>query len=252
MSGLYTAAICASAALAAGLTSPVLVATASWELSLACWAVPAAVVALFWLPAVLRRGHADRVTSRTSTRVWSSALAWQLAAFMALQAMMSFSVFVWMAPILRSRGLDGVTAGLIVSVSIALQMGGSLAAPAVATRLKAAAGFALTILGPMEGIWLWTGLLGLGQGSLTAVALTMIVLRTRDEHVAGQVSGMMQCVGYGIGSSGTFLVGQLHAWTGGYAATAIMFGMVGALAVIFGFHAGRNRYIGETTTGLHG
>jgi MFS transporter, CP family, cyanate transporter len=152
---------------------------------------------------------------------------------MALQAMMSFSVFVWMAPILRSRGLDGVTAGLIVSISIALQMGGSLGAPAVAARLKdqflinvvvtamAAAGFALTSLGPMEGIWLWTGLLGLGQGSLTAVALTMIVLRTRDEHGAGQLSGMMQCVGYGIGSSGTFLVGQLHAWTGGYAATAV-------------------------------
>ncbi len=39
-------------------------------------------------------------------------------------------------------------------------------------------GFALSIFGPLDLVWVWTGLLGLGQGSLTAVALTMIMLRT--------------------------------------------------------------------------
>ncbi len=99
---------------------------------------------------------------------------------------------------------------MIVSVSIVLQMLGSLFAPALATRfrdqraintvvaLMTGGGFALSIFGPLELIWLWTGLLGLGQGSLTAVALTMIMVRTRDGHTAAHLSGMMQGVGYGL------------------------------------------------------
>ena len=158
--------------------------------------------------------------------VWRSAVAWQVTIFMVLQAMMSFSVFAWLAPILRERGVDGGTAGLMVSVSIVLQMLGSLFAPALAARfrdqraintvvaLMTGGGFALSIFGPLELIWVWTGLLGLGQGSLTAVALTMIMLRTRDGHTAAHLSGMMQGVGYGLGSTGTLMVGQLHQATG--------------------------------------
>ena len=87
-------------------------------------------------------------------------MAWQVTVFMVLQAMMSFSVFAWLAPILRERGVDGGTAGLIVSASIVLQMLGSLFAPALATRfrdqraintvvaLMTGGGFALSIFGP--------------------------------------------------------------------------------------------------------
>ena len=90
-------------------------------------------------------------------------------------------------------------------------------------------GFALSIFGPLELIWLWTGLLGLGQGSLTAVALTMIMVRTRDGHTAAHLSGMMQGVGYGVGSTGTLLVGQLHQATGSFAAAGVLF-LAGRLA----------------------
>lgn len=185
-------------------------------------------------------------------------VAWQVTLFMVLQAMMSFSVFAWMAPpILRDRGIDGGTAGLIVSVSIVLQMLGSLfAPPALATRFKdqriinmvvalmTGGGFALTIFGPpTELIWIWTGLNGLGQGSLTAVALTMIMVRTRDAHTAAHLSGMMQGVGYGVGSLGTLMVGQLHQATGGFAAAGILFLVVGSLAAFFGYRAGRDRFV---------
>jgi CP family cyanate transporter-like MFS transporter len=105
-------------------------------------------------------------------------------------------------------------------------------------------GFALSIFGPVELIWLWTGLLGLGQGSLTAVALTLIMLRTRDGHAAAHLSGMMQGVGYGLGSTGTLMVGQLHQSTGSFAAAGVLFLAVGALAAVFGYRAGRNRFVG--------
>ena len=107
---------------------------------------------------------------------------------------------------------------------------GSLFAPALAARfrdqraintvvaLMTGGGFALSIFGPLDLIWVWAGLLGLGQGSLTAVALTMIMLRTRDGHTAAHLSGMMQGVGYGLGSTGTLMVGQLHQATGSFTA----------------------------------
>jgi CP family cyanate transporter-like MFS transporter len=111
--------------------------------------------------------------------------------------------------------------------------------------LMAGGGFVLSIFGPLQLIWVWTGLLGLGQGSLTAVALTMIALRTRSAAMAVRLSGMMQGVGYGLGSSGTFLVGQLLHATGSFAAAGAMFAVVGALAAVFGWQAGRARLIRE-------
>jgi CP family cyanate transporter-like MFS transporter len=256
MGGLYTTAICASAALGAGFTYPVFNATGQWASALWFWAVPAAVVLLLFLPVAVRQRHGRHKAVRDGVNVWRSAIAWQVTIFMVLQAMMSFSVFAWLAPILRERGVDGGTAGLIVSASIVLQMLGSLFAPALAARfrdqrvintvvaLMTGGGFALSIFGPLELIWLWTGLLGLGQGSLTAVALTMIMLRTRDGHTAAHLSGMMQGVGYGLGSTGTLMVGQLHQATGSFAAAGVLFLVVGALAAVFGYRAGRNRYIG--------
>ena len=258
MSGLYTTAICASAALGAGLTYPLLQATGSWRASLALWAAPAAVVVVLLVPVAVRhRSAAPPAETGGGPGPWRSPVAWQVTAFMVFQAMMSFSVFAWLAPILRDRGIDGAAAGGIVAVSILLQMTGSLLAPVLAVRLAdqrvlnavvalmAGGGFVLSIFGPTGLIWVWTGLLGLGQGALTAVALTMIGLRTRSASMAVRLSGMMQGVGYGLGSSGTLLVGQLLQATGGFAAAGIMFAVVGVLAAAFGWLAGRPRFIRE-------
>lgn len=256
MGGLYTTAICASAALGAGFTYPVYAATGEWTAALWFWALPAAVVLLLFLPVALRQRAVRHTAVKDGVNVWRSPVAWQVTIFMVLQAMMSFSVFAWLAPILRERGVDGATAGLIVSVSIVLQMLGSLFAPALAARfrdqraintvvaLMTGGGFALSIFGPLDLVWVWAGLLGLGQGSLTAVALTMIMLRTRDGHTAAHLSGMMQGVGYGLGSTGTLLVGQLHQATGSFTAAGVLFLAVGLLAAVFGYRAGRDRFVG--------
>lgn len=256
MSGLYTGAICAAAALGAGLTHPVLEAGGSWQDALLFWALPAAAVVLIFAPLALgRRPVPDALPEGQTASVWRSPVAWQVTAFMVLQAMMSFSVFAWMAPILRERGIDGGTAGYIVAGSIVLQVLGSFLAPPLAARLGnqsrlnavtalvTGTGFALTIFGPVSGIWLWAALLGVGQGSLTALALTMIVLRTRSAGTAARLSGMMQCVGYGVGSSGTLLVGALHSSTGSFTAAGILFLGIGAAAAVFGFRAGRGVYV---------
>lgn len=255
MGGLYTTAICASAALGAGFTYPVYTATGEWTAALWIWAVPAGVVLLLFLPVAVRQGSIRHQAVKDGVNVWRSSVAWQVTIFMVLQAMMSFSGFAWLAPILRERGVDGATAGLIVAVCIVLQMLGSLFAPALAARfrdqraintvvaLMTGSGFVLSILGPLDLVWVWAGLLGLGQGSLTAAALTLIMLRTRDGHTAAHLSGMMQGVGYGVGSTGTLMVGQLHQATGSFVPAGILFMVVGLLAAVFGYRSGRARYV---------
>jgi MFS transporter, CP family, cyanate transporter len=258
MSGLYTTAICGSAALGAGLTFPVYEAVGDWRLALGIWAVPVLVTAGLLVPVLLRhRSGARPVTSTTGRSPLTSSVAWHITLMMVFQAMTSFTAFAWLAPILRERGLDGGLAGLIVAVSIVLQMAGSLAAPVLAARMRSqsvlnvsaavltAAGFILSIHGPMAGIWVWTGVLGVGQGALTALALTMITLRSESAHMAIRVSGMMQGLGYGLGSSGTFITGQVFAVTGSFGPAAWLFAASGLGAAVFGWLAGRDRAIEE-------
>lgn len=261
MSGLYTTAIVASAALAAGFTYPVLDLTGSWQLALVIWALPAAVVAAVFAPLAWNGREPLHTAEGTGPRLARDAVAWHVTLFMVGQAMTSFSVFAWLAPILRERGVDGTTAGVLASFSIILQMAGSLVAPALAARLSrqsalntvtallTGSGFALCVVGPIGGIWVWAAMLGLGQGALTALALTMAMLRTHDAGTAARLSGMMQGFGYGLGSTGTLLVAQLRSATGSFTAVAVLFAAVGCAAAVFGALAGRRRYVGAAHHG---
>jgi CP family cyanate transporter-like MFS transporter len=81
--------------------------------------------------------------------------------------------------------------------------------------------------------------LGLGQGGMFAIALTLIVLRSPDSHVAASLSSMAQGIGYTIASCGPLAVGLVHDWTGGWNAVGWIFGIVGAAAILAGVGAGR-------------
>jgi CP family cyanate transporter-like MFS transporter len=175
---------------------------------------------------------------------------------MVLQAMSSFSVFGWLAPVLRQRGVDGGAAGLMAATCIVVQVLGCVGAPALAGRsrdqrhlntaaaLLTGSAFVLCITGPVALLGLWVLLLGVGQGSLTALALSLIVFRTSDSRTAARLSGMMQGVGYGLGSSGTFLVGLIRADTGSFAGAGLLFAATGVLGAVFGHLAGRARVVG--------
>ncbi|MDB5361201.1 MAG: transporter [Rhodospirillales bacterium] len=256
MSGLYTMALCGGAAAAAGLTVPLQAsAGGSWSRALALWAIPALAAALVWAPQAPRLKREARFAGVVISGLYRCPLAWCVTLFMILQSMLSFSVFGWLAPILHARGLPLGTAGVIVSVSVLCQMLACLVAPGIAARardqrfinaavmLMAVTGFTGCLFAPLSTIWGWAILQGIGQGALTSVALTLIVLRSSDAHVAAQLSSMVQGVGYGLGAAGPLLVGLLHAWTGGYDAVGAFFLIVGAAGMFAGIGAGRSRHV---------
>src|SRR3546814_7443266 len=117
MTGLYTMARCGGAATAAALTLPIAhVFNDSWAVSLSLWAVPAAVVAIAWAPQLPRKTTNKRHATYRVSGLWRDRLAWQVTFFMGLQSALAYCIMGWLAPILQSRGVDGVTAGLVVSV----------------------------------------------------------------------------------------------------------------------------------------
>ena len=260
MTGCYTMALCAGAAGAAGLTLPAEhTLGGSLDGALAIWALPAFVVGLIWLPQVLAvRGQAKRAAFRVEG-LWRDKLAWQVTLFMGLQSALAYCVFGWLVPILRERGLDGVTAGAIVSLSVMVQAGACLVAPHLAVRGKdqrlinvalcAIAVVALLglLFAPLWSVWFWAVLQGIGQGGLIAVALTVIVLRTPDPHVAAHLSGMAQCVGYLLAAIGPLVVGLIRGWTGGFAWSAVLFVLLGLGAAVNGWFAGRALYVKART-----
>lgn len=260
MTGFYTMALCGGAAAAEGATQPLKALLGdSWPAALAIWTAPVILVILLWLPQLPPRPPHPTTRHVQGPSLWRDSLAWQVTLFMGLQSALAYCTFGWLVPILRDRGLDPVTAGLVVSVSVLCQVIASLLAPSIATRgrdqrLWNALAMAITLIGllgllftSLSLIWPWAVLLGIGQGSSIAIALTIIVLRSPDTHVAAQLSSMAQSVGYTLAACGPLLVGPLHSLTGDWRAVGIMFVLLSVGATLAGIGAGRNLLVGRGT-----
>ena len=175
---------------------------------------------------------------------------------MGLQSTIAYCVFGWLAPILRERGLDAASAGFVLSISVVGQMAGCLVAPSLATlgrdqRAISVGLYAIVLAGlwgsfcaPLGGAWVSAAVLGLGQGGLLGVALTLILLRAPDAAAAASLSGMAQGVGYTLAASGPFVVGLLRQRAGTFGTVPIFLAILVALGIASGLGAGRARLVG--------
>jgi CP family cyanate transporter-like MFS transporter len=255
MTGVYTMALCLGAAMAAGATVPLSEHfDKSWALGLGFWVIPALAAAIFWLPQVGQKHGAHNVAYHVRGLL-RDPLAWQVTVYRGLHASLADSVFGWLPSILIGRGRTPTQAGLVLSGSVIGPQISSLAAPWLATRGKdqrpaivivmvmTLGGLFGCLYAPIEGLWGWAILLGLGQGATFSLALTLIVLRSRDSHVAANLSSMAQGFGYTLASMGPFAVGIVHDVTGGWSAVGWIFGVIGLGAIIAGLGAGRSLYV---------
>ncbi|KKO14659.1 MULTISPECIES: CynX/NimT family MFS transporter [Pseudomonas] len=255
LTGVYTMALCLGAAMAAGATVPLAQHfNDSWALGLGFWMLPALLAMLVWLPQA-RQGHGLHKVAYRVRGLWRDPLAWQVTLYMGLQSSLAYIVFGWLPSILIGRGLSPTEAGLVLSGSVIVQLVSSLSAPWLATRGKdqrlaillvmliTLAGLFGCLYAPLSGLWGWAVVLGLGQGGTFALALTLIVLRSKDAHVAAHLSSMAQGVGYTLASMGPFAVGLVHDLTGGWAAVGWIFAVLGLGAIVFGLGAGRALHV---------
>ncbi len=265
MTSVYTGAMIAGATVAAAASVPLEKAFGnSWEASLAFWSLLAVVAAVAWLPQVLiargRTGHEVRVAPKGAARtggrsVWRSALAWQVTLFMGLQSLWTYVLIAWLPTIFTDHGMSRSTAGVVFAFNNLIQVAGAFGVPLLAGRMRSqrplivlvttmvAAGYAGLMLAPVSGAWLWSAVLGVGQGGAVGLALTLIVLRSGDAVTAARLSGMAQTVGYLLAAVGPVAAGAVYEATGSWTLPiALMLGVCAA-ALVVGLYAARDRKV---------
>jgi CP family cyanate transporter-like MFS transporter len=258
MTASYTSAMTIGAALAAGLTVPVLRLSGSTNVALGAWALPALLALLVWLPQV--RIGAPIISATTTTRrqaVWRYPLAWCVMLFMGMQSLLFYGSLSWLPEIYRDRGLDAAEAGFLLLLFNVCGIVGNLAAPVLASRLpdqRPAVAAALTLyLGSLLGVLLaptgtaplWALLLGTAQGASLSLALLIIVLRSADSETAARLSSMAQSGGYLLAATGPLAMGLLHAATNTWTAPLLFLVAVSIVIWVPGLIAARNVVVGS-------
>ncbi|MGW4162154.1 CynX/NimT family MFS transporter [Streptomyces sp. NPDC004788] len=266
MTSVYTGAMIAGATLVAASSVPLERALGGWQASLGVWSLLAVVAALAWLPQLLiargRTGHGVRAVpvpaasvAARPVSVWRSALAWQVTLFMGLQSLWTYVLIAWMPTIFTDHGMSRSTAGVVFAFNNLMQVAGAFVVPLLAGRMRGqrplivlvtslvAAGYAGLMAAPVAGAWLWSALLGVGQGGAVGLALTLIVLRTGDAATAARLSGMAQTVGYLLAAAGPLAAGALHQASGSWTLPLAVVLGVCATALAVGLLAARNRTV---------
>ncbi|MFD5600566.1 CynX/NimT family MFS transporter [Leucobacter sp. NPDC058333] len=264
MMGLYSTTLFIGAAIASGLTVPLLSAVnGNWRGALALWAVPALVAFVVWLPQLRRsEGRVARSSAAADararvpfSRVLKDPIAIGVTAWMGIQSIGYYATLTWVPTVFQDAGIDARTAGWLLSFSALPGVVGSLVAPIIARRVRPpwvlviiavvliGAGFLGLAISPVEGAYVWMTLLGLGQGAGISLALSYIVWRSPDAQHTGQLSTMAQGFGYLIAGLGPIGIGAIHAATGEWRVPlGVLIGLL-VLQAIAGVVASQERHI---------
>lgn len=223
MTGVYTMALCLGGALGAGLSIPLANLLGSWSLSLMAWAGLAlsALAAWWWVMPQPAPNSEHQASSGYARALLSKPLAWQVMLLMGSQSSLAYIVFGWLPTLLVKQGYTENEAGWLMGGSILTQLISALAAPWLARMNRdqrpalmavfclIAAGLLMLLLGSPALRWPGAILLGLGQGGSFSLALTLIVLRSGNAKIAGELSALAQGGGYTLAALGPLAVGLM-------------------------------------------
>lgn len=273
MTGVYTTALSAGAAVAAGLTVPLHdVTRLGWQGTLALWGVLAALAAVAWLPQARRdRGRSATIVDDPGTPVlplreadrgiWRQPLAWQLTMFMGLQSLNFYAMLAWMPTLFHAHGMSAERGGFLLSVAGFSSLLTTFTVPVLAARardqralvsgcvLVCLAAFVLLLIAPVGAAYPAVILLGLGQGAAIGLSLTLMVLRAPDAHLASELSGMAQSVGYLVAALGPLVVGALAGATGGWTWPVVLLAVLLVPEWLVGLGAARNIQVNPGVSG---
>ncbi len=256
MTGVATMCISGGAAISAAVMPPLTRAlNDDWRLALAFWAVFALLTAMTWLPLITQRIGVGETRLRPVAGVLRHRTAWLLTAYMALQSGMAYMIFAWFAPLMRDRDVSPAQSGLILAAIALVQVISIPATPYILAHARrpgliAAAPIALMMIGsagcafaPLALLWPSAIVLGIGQGMAFAVALTLIVLRSENEHVTAAVSAVAQAVGYMLAAILPLAGGVARDLAGDWSATEMIYAVAGVAGIWVGLVTGGSRVV---------
>lgn len=264
----YSTVMTIFAAAASGISIPLADGLSlGWQYTLFFWAIPAGLGAIIWFYLYKRKGaspHASpqHITSKKGDQIWRSMLAWQVALFMGLQAILFYVVISWLPEILIDNGVSITTAGWFLSYTQTIGIPSSFLVPVIADRMKNQRGivifFGIASLLGFSGLLLGnsllililsTTLIGIVLPGNFALALMLFGLRARIARHAAELSGMAQAVAYILAAAGPVLFGLLYDITKAWTIPIITLLGVTLLVVFFGLRASEDRFVFDKEMG---
>ena len=253
---LATSAISLSAGLGAGLAQPLRDLTGGSTTSLAVWLIPAFAATAAWTRLGWRHEH--RTGPRAAGRVLallSDRVALSVTAFFGLQSLAFYSVLAWLPSVLGEAGVSSADAGVMLAVAALLGAPASFVVPRLASRGSGQGAWAVLVsvpsllgltgllIAPAAAPWVWSLLIGAGTGAAFPLALTLVLLRSRDSEQAARLSAAAQSAGYCIAAAGPFVVGLLHDAAGSWTPSLLLLVILLVVQLLTGVAAGRDRLV---------
>lgn len=255
ITGLYTMALTAAAAAAAGTVVPLAaLSRGGWRGGFLIWTVPIAGALVCWALLGLRRRRRPVNRGATGVAVLSlikNSRARALVVFTASQSLIYYGIIAWLPSIFQDHGYSPAGSGLLLSLTTIVGAPVALVVPAMATRARdqrahvvvlaacAGAGLGGLLVAPVAAPYLWVVLLGIGQGGVFPLALTLFVLRAANGAETAALSVLAQSVAYVVAAMGPLAMGVARDRTGTWTAAIIILLACLGVQLVSGLSAGK-------------
>ena len=209
--GAYTACVSLGTAVGSGTSAPIAMLLGGWRNGLLFWALPLLIATLLWaefvhsVPGSASRRHPIHSPISPLLR---QGKAWAVSLFYLFRVAGAWLLIVWLATLMRHRGLPVVEAGLVLASATVCQipaallnnklvewLGGQTRLLGVTIALSVLSCWGL-LLAPLGDWPLFSILLGLCMGSIFAQGMTLIIENAADEGSTVALSGMAQGIGF--------------------------------------------------------
>lgn len=238
--GVYTTGIQLGSALSSGLAVPVAHAAGGWRASLAAFSAVTVGLFLGWLVLTRREPPHARVEARAPRLPVRSGMAWLLVVLFGFMGLTYYGLNAWLADSFVERGWSEASAGGLIAVLNIASLPSSVLVPWLSDRhgsrrpfmiglgVMLVTGVAGLVLFP-GGAYAWTTLVGLANGAMFPMVLTLPLDVSHRPDRVGSIVGMMLGVGYLVSAASPFTLGVIRDATGSF--TGAMWALVGVAAV---------------------
>ena len=236
---IYSNGLLVGEVIAASITLPFLLALFGWQVALAAWAVPAAIVLVLWLT-LTPASEGAVATAGAWLPDWRNGRMLRVGLLMGGASLVYFGMNSWIPDTLDARHahtLIPLTLGALNAMQLPISFWLTLRGDTMLGRrwpyVVAGVGSVLAVTGyalaPAGSAPFWAGMAGASSSLAFILNLGLPALFTPSE--VARTSGFMFTVGYGAAFFGPALGGFAWDWSGHYL-FALLPMLVGALAML--------------------
>jgi len=227
--GVYTTGVQVGSAVSAALAVPIALWYGGWRTSLIAFSVVTIAMAGVWLLLTRDEPTHDRPSAAPPRLPWHSRIAWLLVAIFSLMAFTYYGINAWLPDSYVERGWGETAAGSLLATLNLVAIPAALIVPwlsdRVGTRRRWLLAMTLVFLIGMSGVVLapeaayaWAVALGLANGAMFALVLTLPLDLEDEPRRVGALVGMMLGLGYTISAASPFVLGAIRDATGSFTA----------------------------------